>query len=523
MKKSRNYREYINAHLALDLIWLSLTILLLVVTLHYQWQLYHQQKKKLMQLSANQIELRFAAVIDSFLHEVYSLPLYGRELKTCEGDLLPILQSVSKKNPAILGAVLSDNSNKIICSTIQTGYPLPPPSEQNPTLYGPMAIGSKDKSVFLLEQQLGQYYLGVYILENVFLDILKSSLTQDQLIALYKIKQHENALIVGDSNLVVSLGNIYSTESVNSPIKNLNNYGISIKTLPLRPNASFFYHELPFILGISLLSCILYLKFRSILNNRFSLHYALVNALKRNHFQPVYQPVKDQAGNRYCGAEVLLRWQTDANEIIMPDVFVADAEESGLIVPITLQLIEKSFVECSDLLKKYPNFHLAFNLSAGHFVDRDFFNQFYELCAAYKIPARQLMLELTERQLLDQDDPKLVQKMNDLRLRGYSLAIDDFGTGHASIKYLQHFPFNYLKIDKIFVQAIGTGAITETLNHAIIHMARCLELNIIAEGVETAEQLHFLTTRNVNFVQGWFFAKAMGYEQLTRIVEEDLG
>lgn len=519
--KSSNYRERINAHLALDLIWLSLTILLLVFTLHHQWNSYHLQKKKLLQLSANQIELRFGAAIDSFLHEVYALPLYGRELKACKHDLLPILQSVSKKNPAILGAVLSDATNKVICSTIKTDYSLPPPSEQNPTLYGPMTIGENDQSVFLLQQQLGQYYLGVYILENVFLDILKSSLTRDQLIALYKIKQHENALIVGDSNLVVSLGNIYSAETVNSPIKNLNNYGISIKTMPLRPNASFFYHELPFILGISLLSFFLYLKFRSMLNNRFSLHYALTNALRRNHFQPVYQPVKDHAGNRYCGAEVLLRWKTDANEIIMPDAFISDAEESGLIVPITLQLIEKCFEQCSDLLKRQPNFHLAFNLSASHFVDRDFFNQFYELCAFYKIPAQQLMLELTERQLLDQDDPKLVQKMNDLRLRGYSLAIDDFGTGHASIKYLQHFPFNYLKIDKIFVQAIGTGAITETLNHAIIHMAKCLELNIIAEGVETAEQLSFLTSRSVNFVQGWYFAKAMSYEQLTRIVEEE--
>ncbi len=113
--------------------------------------------------------------------------------------------------------------------------------------------------------------------------------------------------------------------------------------------------------------------------------------------------------------------------------------------------------------------------------------------------------------------------MHDLRIRGYSLAIDDFGTGHASIQYLQHFPFNYLKIDKIFIQAIGTGAITETLNQAIIHLAHHMELNIIAEGVETEEQLQFLLKNRINFMQGWYFAKALSYEYLVRMIEGGLG
>lgn len=266
---------------------------------------------------------------------------------------------------------------------------------------------------------------------------------------------------------------------------------------------------------------LLYRKFRTMLDKRFSLHYELSHALKHHHFQPVYQLVKDNLTDRFCGAEVLLRWQSDSKEIIMPDRFIADAEKSGLIVPITLQLIEKAFTESSHFLKQHPDFHLAFNLTAIHFTDPHFFNKFDELCLKYQIPAQQLMLELTERQLLDEEDPRLVEKMNELRLQGYALAVDDFGTGHASINYLQHFPFNYLKIDKIFVQAIGTGAITASLNDAIIQMAGCLELEIIAEGVETTEQLEYLRKNRVHFVQGWYFAKAMPYEELIKVIEEE--
>lgn len=110
--------------------------------------------------------------------------------------------------------------------------------------------------------------------------------------------------------------------------------------------------------------------------------------------------------------------------------------------------------------------------------------------------------------------------MNELRARGHSLAIDDFGTGHASIKYLQHFPFNYLKIDKLFVHSIGTGAVTETLSQAIIQMANVLKLTIIAEGVETIEQFNFLRHYQINLMQGWYFAKAMPHEQLFQLIEE---
>ena len=204
----------------------------------------------------------------------------------------------------------------------------------------------------------------------------------------------------------------------------------------------------------------------------------------------------------------------------MPDLFIEEAEDSGLIVPITLQLVEKTFHQCQDLLQGHPYFHLAFNLSAIHFLDKTFFDKFYELCHVYQINPEQIILELTERRLFDQNDKQSLLIMEEARQKGFSLAIDDFGTGHASINYLQHLPFNYLKIDKQFIQAIGTGAITETLNQAIINMAGTLNLAIIAEGVETVEQYEYLRQQKVDYIQGWYCAKAMSVEHLILVIQE---
>ncbi|MBA2710040.1 MAG: EAL domain-containing protein [Tatlockia sp.] len=515
-----NKLKYSNALWVLNLIWLLLTICLLVGTLKQQWQKYTYQNNKHLQLVANRIELRFSAIINSYRHSIFTLPLYGRELKHCEHDLKPILKSIHSKSPGILGAFLIDKAT-IICATFDSKFPISLLLDQSLSLQGPMTLYN-NQQVFLLLQRLGEYYFGLSISEPVFINFLKQSLAKNDLITLVDNRQQNNSFLVKGNNLIITLGRLETANNLSSNIKSSpKNYGIKIIALPFKPNADFFYHELPLILGLLLTLFLLYLKFRSMLKNRFSLNYLLTQALKLDHFHPIYQPVKDLSSMRFCGAEVLMRWQNKSNEIIMPDLFISDAEQSGLIVPITLQFMEKSFEQTRDLLKRNPDFHLAFNLSANHFTDKDFLNNFYNLCSEFEIPAKQIMLEFTERQLFDQNDKDLVNKMKDLRLRGYSLAIDDFGTGHASIKYLQHFPFNYLKIDQIFIQAIGTGAITETLNQSIIHMAKSLELNIIAEGVETELQIEFLIQSEVKFVQGWYFAKAMSFEELSQIIEEE--
>lgn len=251
----------------------------------------------------------------------------------------------------------------------------------------------------------------------------------------------------------------------------------------------------------------------------YSLHRAMELAIKNNEFFPEYQPIYDIYRKAYSGVEVLLRWQDGQDKIIMPDFFIEEAEATGLIVPITLQIAKIAFEEARTILKNNPDFHLAFNLSALHFKSLHFFNQFIQLQNESGITPHQIIFEITERELLNKNDLVFSKSMQTLREAGFALAIDDYGTGHASISYLQHFPFNYLKIDKLFIQAIGTKAITESLNDAIIRMAKELKLVIIAEGVETQAQFDYLLKHEVRYLQGWYFSKAVSMERIHTLLE----
>lgn len=275
------------------------------------------------------------------------------------------------------------------------------------------------------------------------------------------------------------------------------------------------------IFGLLLLIfSLLYWLIRKSIAHRTSLLRMMKLAVKSKEFYPSYQPIFDNISQRFTGAEILVRWQSNQDQVIMPDLFIHEAENSGLIIPITLQIIETAFREFQDILQDHSYFHLAINISALHFTDPHFFKKFFLLKEYHNISASQIVFEVTERDLLDTNNPIFSNTMQKLRQAGFSLAIDDYGTGHASISYLQHFPFNYLKIDKIFIQAIGTKAITESLNDAIINMAKSLNLKIIAEGVETEEQRNYLSKNGVQFFQGWYFSKAIPIEELTRLLKE---
>lgn len=512
-------KKHTNAQRLLIVLALLFLIFLISTALYFRWQQYQAKKQDELQSITDQVATKVALLIDNSLQPIYSLPFYGREFYNCQNDLFPDLKTIIFNNPNISAVVISDSNNKVICSTLGSQYTLPAPPAKTPSLYGPIKLDSERINVFLLQQRLGKYYVGVYIVTKIFNFILHPLIPKDILIQLHDIKNNKIIFQIGNTTLSKAHTKVVI---MTSPITNLPSHEVILNAYPITLGFDFFNNELLLIIIILLFGCLLlYYKFRQMIENRYSLHYAIANALKHHHFQPVYQPIRDNEANRYCGAEILLRWKTEANEIIMPDTFIVDAEKSGLILPITLQLVEISFQHCQQLLQLNPYFHLAFNLSAIHFAKNNFFEQFYEKCQKYQIPYQQIMFELTERELLDQNDESIVEKMRDLRAKGIALAIDDFGTGHASIKYLERFPFNYLKIDKIFVQAIGTGAVTETLNQAIIDMAGRLQLNIIAEGVETVEQFKYLRRSEVNFMQGWYFAKALSYEQLLREIQNE--
>lgn len=507
-----------------NITWLLLTMVFIGVVLYVQFGHIRNETTRHYEAAANSLAFKIDEYIENLLESVHTLPLTNKEFQSCTKFLRPKLQSIMFNNPYMSGIVISGLDNKVLCSTLYNVTTLPATTSITPVLLGPLQINSGMEPVFLLQQRMAEYHLGVYVLESILKTLLKKDGDSFTFIGLYDNLQKKMLLQTGKLATPRYLTNDASESNFREmnnfilPLQNLDNVSLLINAPAPLYNKVLLAKMALMALPLIVFSWLLYLYSLRILKKRFSLNFALNNALRTNQFFPVYQAIWDQASQRYCGAEVLMRWAAGGGEVIMPDSFIGEAEKTGIIVPMTLQVIEKSFKECQNLLHQTPHFHLAFNLGPTHFQDEQFFSAFFSLCTEYAIPPSKIMLELTERELFNQDDSMVVNRMNDLRASGYSLAIDDFGTGQSNINYLQQFPFNYLKIDKIFISSIGTGAINETLNQSIIVMAQSLHLNIIAEGVETQQQSDYLYKNNVNFIQGWLYAKALPYKEFAKVI-----
>ncbi|STX28930.1 regulatory protein (EAL domain) [Legionella beliardensis] len=506
-------------------VWAIATILLICLVNFYQgWHLKYQKESHL-QLQASHLGYKLDHFIDTIVKPLDLLPLTQEQLKNCQHLLLPKLQALVFNSPIITGIVIYNAKTNFICTTFDPQAPLPNPYISQQILLGPMKTTQVNNEFFLLQRPYQDIYIGIYILKSTLETFLLDDLDHTTM-ALYDMQKKQ---IILDSNISTTSDKQLYPMTLNN-LTNLNKNTLilpldSLKNIKLIVQAdsfNFYKNLIVQLLLISLpllfLSWLLHNYFQQIMNKRFSITAALNNALKMHQFFPSYQPILCPKTKTFCGAEILIRWINDENELIMPDYFIDDAERSDLIVPITLQLVEKTLAECAEFLHKNPSFHLGFNIAPSHFKSETFFEDFDNLCKYNAIFPKQIMLELTERELFNNVEQRIKIKMAELRNKGYLLAIDDFGTGHASISYLQHFPFNFLKIDKLFIQSIGTGAITEALNEAIISIANSLKLKIIAEGVETQEQFDYLIAKKVDFIQGWFIAKAMNFNQLQELI-----
>ncbi len=238
--------------------------------------------------------------------------------------------------------------------------------------------------------------------------------------------------------------------------------------------------------------------------------------LRAREFVPYLQPLIASKGGKMVGAEVLMRWQHATEGLIRPDLFIPQAEESGLIVPMTVNLMKTVAKTLHPVQEQLPEaFHISFNISAIHCRDlslvaecRDFLGHF--------VPGRVvLVLELTERELLV-TSPQTLSLFRQLDEMGVQLAIDDFGTGHSSLIYLQQFHVDYLKIDRSFIGRIGTESLSEHIVDNVIDLGGRLGLSLVAEGVETEQQAAYLRGKGVQYLQGYLFARPMPIRQFCR-------
>jgi EAL domain-containing protein (putative c-di-GMP-specific phosphodiesterase class I) len=256
-------------------------------------------------------------------------------------------------------------------------------------------------------------------------------------------------------------------------------------------------------------------------SKRMRLEIGLRKALEQNEFKIVYQPQVDVITGELVGVEALIRWHHPEWGVISPVEFIPIAEETGLILQIGEWVLHGACLQNKMWQKAgYPSIRMSVNISSRQFQQSDLVQMVSGILEKTKLHPNDLELELTES--IIQDSKYAVSKMEQLKSMGIHLSIDDFGTGYSSLSYLKTFPINTLKIDRSFTKNIYSDPKDASLVETIINMAHNLDLKVIAEGVETKEQLQFLKQRQCNEAQGYFFSRPISAQEVSSIFEKQV-
>ncbi|MEB2398569.1 EAL domain-containing protein [Parapusillimonas granuli] len=252
---------------------------------------------------------------------------------------------------------------------------------------------------------------------------------------------------------------------------------------------------------------------------RMYLTNGLRQALDRNEFQLHYQPKLEARSGRVVGVEALIRWFPAGGGMISPAEFIPIAEESGLIIPIGDWVLATACKQAAGWRREgRDGFRVAVNLSAAQLKNRDVVQVVAQALRDADCPADALDLEITESMLMENPE-KVSRTLQGLCDLGVRLSIDDFGTGYSSLNYLKSFPIHELKIDQTFIRDIPGEAGHASIVKAIIDLAHSMELIVVAEGVETAEQKAFLERERCDELQGYLFSKPLPAHQLGQLLD----
>lgn len=247
---------------------------------------------------------------------------------------------------------------------------------------------------------------------------------------------------------------------------------------------------------------------------RLALENTLRRALKQKELVVHYQPLIELATGSITGVEALVRWQHPELGLLLPAHFVSAAEVSGLIIPIGDWVLRTACRQAYVWNKRLDTqLTVSVNLSARQFSQQDLLAQIRSALQETGLDPSLLELEITESNAM-QNAENTIHTLRDLKIAGVSISMDDFGTGYSSLNYLKRFPIDTLKLDQSFVRDVATDATDAAIVSAVIAMAHSLNLKVVAEGVETAEQLAFLSQRHCDIIQGFYFSAPMPAEEL---------
>ena len=271
-------------------------------------------------------------------------------------------------------------------------------------------------------------------------------------------------------------------------------------------------------------SCFYSADMAAIAAQRLSLEADIQRGLEQGEFSVHYQPQYTITDDRLTGAEVLVRWEHPQRGRVLPGEFIPLAEESGLIVQLGKQVLLEACRQAAIWYKRGHLLPVAVNLSVRQFRHANLVSDIQQALTTSGLPAELLELEITETSIMESGDEALII-LDQIKAIGVSLAMDDFGTGYSSLANLKRFPIDKLKIDRAFVRDLPDDVNDAAISRAIISLAKSMQLRVLAEGVETEDQLAFLQREGCDEMQGYLRGRPMPAEQLDELLqrEEDTG
>lgn len=241
----------------------------------------------------------------------------------------------------------------------------------------------------------------------------------------------------------------------------------------------------------------------------------ILRGIRRGEFFVEYQPAFRSDNRSISGMEALIRWQHPVEGRISPDLFIPYAEAQHLIQPLTRHLFELILRDCELMAPHVPTgIKLAFNISPVHLADDNFRRDVTQMLQQLNTDIFSPVFEITERGMVEEE--LAIEQFAWLRSQGIQIAVDDFGTGHSALIYLERFTLDFIKIDRGFVSTIGINTVAAPVLDAVLMLANRLNIDTVAEGIETEQQLQYLTQHGVDCLQGYLLSKPLSVEDLIK-------